>query len=120
MKNVTEKRLCLILKKQPKSRQTIRQRQLSEVNMGLTMQEKKSLTMQVRSRYLKAGRKEKSAVLNEFVLTTGYNRKYAPRIFNRRETKDIILNAKDGTVKLKPVKKDRATAKARKSRPMTL
>jgi hypothetical protein len=29
------------------------------------------------SRYQKAGRKKKAAILNEFIKTTGYNRKYA-------------------------------------------
>jgi hypothetical protein len=56
--------------------------------MGLTMKEKKSLAMQIRSRYQKAGRKKKPAILNEFIKTTGYNRKYAPRILNRQETAD--------------------------------
>jgi hypothetical protein len=46
-----------------------------------------------------------AAVLNEFVQTTGYSRKYTPRIFNRRETKEVRLHSKDGRVKLKPVKK---------------
>jgi hypothetical protein len=40
--------------------------------MGLTMQEKKAVARQVRSRCLKAGRKEKPAILDEFIKTTGY------------------------------------------------
>jgi hypothetical protein len=81
MKKVTPKRPCLILKKQPTSRQTIRNCQLPEVKMGLSMKEKQAVTRQVRSRYLHAGRKEKSAILDEFIKITGYkNRKYALRI----------------------------------------
>jgi hypothetical protein len=45
--------------------------------MGLTMKKKKTVTRQVRSRYQKAGRKEKSAILDEFISITGYkSRKY--------------------------------------------
>jgi len=44
--------------------------------MGLSMQEKKALTREVSKRYQKAGKKEKTEILNELVKTTGYNRKY--------------------------------------------
>jgi hypothetical protein len=40
------------------------------------MQEKKALTREVSKRYQKAGKKEKTAILDELVKTTGYNRKY--------------------------------------------
>lgn len=45
--------------------------------MGLTMHEKKSLTLEVARRYRKAKKKEKSRMLDEFVATTRYNRVYA-------------------------------------------
>ena len=45
--------------------------------MGLTMKEKKSLTRKIAPRYRKANKKEKGRILNEFVQTTGYTRKYA-------------------------------------------
>ena len=45
--------------------------------MGLTMHEKKALTREVGKRYQKAGKKEKTKILDELVKTTGYNRKYA-------------------------------------------
>jgi hydrogenase maturation factor len=44
--------------------------------MGLSMQEKKALTREVIKRYQRAGKKEKTEILNELVKTTGYNRKY--------------------------------------------
>ncbi|MDR0378147.1 MAG: hypothetical protein LBH70_10185 [Spirochaetaceae bacterium] len=48
------------------------------------MQEKKAVARQVRSRYQKAGRKEKSLILDEFISITGYkNRKYALRLLNK-------------------------------------
>ena len=40
------------------------------------MQEKKALAREVSKRYQKAGKKEKTEILNELVKTTGYNRKY--------------------------------------------
>jgi hypothetical protein len=49
----------------------------SESTMGLTMKEKQSLTRTTCTRYRKSDRKEKSAILNEFCQSTGYNRKYA-------------------------------------------
>jgi len=45
--------------------------------MGLTMKEKQALTRQVAARYRKAGKKEKGKILDEFVKTTRYRRKYA-------------------------------------------
>jgi hypothetical protein len=64
-----------------------------------------------RERVASSKRKEKPAILNEFVDTTGYKRKYALRIFNRRETKDVIIHTKDWTVKLKPSQKRPANHK---------
>ncbi|MDR2094258.1 MAG: hypothetical protein LBP76_01915 [Treponema sp.] len=46
------------------------------------MKEKQAVTGQIRSRYQNAQRKEKSAILNECIQLTGYNRKYALRILN--------------------------------------
>ncbi|MDR0759510.1 MAG: hypothetical protein LBF74_05300, partial [Treponema sp.] len=69
---------------------------------GVNHERQKSLAKQIRSRCQKAGRKEKSVILDEFIKTSGYNRKYALRILNRRETKETVLHTKDGTVKLKP------------------
>jgi hypothetical protein len=51
--------------------------------MGLSMQEKKALTNEVSKRYRKAGKKEKSLILDELVKTTGYNRKYVFACFSQ-------------------------------------
>jgi hypothetical protein len=51
--------------------------------MGLSMKEKQKIITGYRSRYRKAGRKEKTAILNEVRFITGYNRKYALRILNQ-------------------------------------
>jgi hypothetical protein len=83
--------------------------------MGLTMQEKKAVTRQVRSRYKKAGRKEKSVILDEFIKTTGCkNRKYALRILNKPETAESLLFTKGKAVRLSPPKKRPANRKGKK------
>jgi transposase InsO family protein len=41
---------------------------------------KQELTTQIHPRYLKASRKEKTRILDEFVASTGYHRKYAIRL----------------------------------------
>jgi len=48
--------------------------------MGLTMQEKKAIIRELHARYRKAIKKDKTKILNEFTVTTGYNRKYALHI----------------------------------------
>jgi hypothetical protein len=85
--------------------------------MGLSMTEKKAVTMHIRSRYQKATRKEKSESLNEFIRLTGYNRKYALRILNQPLSPRSILAVNGGTVKLKPLKKRPANRKGKKSIP---
>jgi hypothetical protein len=82
--------------------------------MGLTMKEKKAVTRQVRSRYQKAGRKEKSAILDEFISITGYkNRKYALRLLTKQTAARALLFTKGGAAKLKPAKPKPANRKGR-------
>jgi len=50
--------------------------------MGLTMSEKRSITRETVLRYRKAEKKGKKTILDEFVRTTGYNRKYAIHILS--------------------------------------
>ncbi|MDR1858809.1 MAG: hypothetical protein LBQ69_05010 [Treponema sp.] len=45
--------------------------------MGLNMHEKKALAREASKRYQKAGRKDKTRILDELAKTTDYNRKYA-------------------------------------------
>ncbi|MFP3091027.1 transposase family protein, partial [Treponema sp. TIM-1] len=79
------------------------------------MKEKKAVTRQVRSHYLKAGRKEKSAILDEFIQITGYkNRKYALRILNQPQALQALLVVNGKTVKLKPQKKKPANRQGKK------
>ncbi|MDR0376267.1 MAG: hypothetical protein LBH70_00570 [Spirochaetaceae bacterium] len=70
---------------------------------GVSHKRKKAVARQVRSRCQKAGRKEKSAVLDEFISITGYkNRKYALRLLNEPAQTQALLFVKGGSVKLKP------------------
>ncbi|MFN2141299.1 MAG: transposase family protein [Candidatus Promineifilaceae bacterium] len=49
----------------------------------LSRQSKRELVEAVRDRYLRAGRKEKSKILDEFVATTGFHRKHAIRVLRQ-------------------------------------
>jgi hypothetical protein len=49
----------------------------------LSRQSKRELVEAVRGRYLRAGRKEKSKILDEFVATTGFHRKHAIRVLRQ-------------------------------------
>ncbi len=48
--------------------------------MMLAMRHRKAITAEVGNRYRKAAKKDKGKVLDEFSVTTGYNRVYAVRI----------------------------------------
>jgi phage terminase large subunit-like protein len=48
--------------------------------MGLDMQTKRKITAVTAKRYRASGKKDKTVILDEFVATTGYNRKYALHI----------------------------------------
>jgi len=51
----------------------------------LTMRHKKAITKELRDRYQKASKKEKTMMLNEFIRLTGYNRCYACQILKKKE-----------------------------------
>ena len=48
----------------------------------LTMRQKKAVTRELRDKYQRASKKEKTMMLNEFIRLTGYNRCYACQILN--------------------------------------
>jgi hypothetical protein len=76
--------------------------------MGLPLNMKKALTGELAPQYRKAGKKEKSKMLDEFVRHTGYNRKYALHLLTQWG-KEAFL-----TVDGKPVKLKAGTVKRRK------
>jgi hypothetical protein len=50
--------------------------------MGLKMSSRRDLTEQDARRYRRAGKKEKGRILDQFVKSTGYKRKYAIHLLN--------------------------------------
>jgi transposase InsO family protein len=73
--------------------------------MGLTMKEKQAVTREYGPRYRKAGKKAKSALLNEFIRLTGYHRKSAVRLLNARPVRQVLVYGKGQAVKIKPEQK---------------
>jgi hypothetical protein len=67
---------------------------------------RKEVTESFRRDYHKAKRKEKTALLDEFVKRTGYDRKYAVKLL-RKQPKELLLYTKGGAVKLKAEKRKR-------------
>lgn len=53
--------------------------------MGLTMKERKAVTVEISKRYKKATKKQKGIILDEFTALTGYNRTYASYLLNSYE-----------------------------------
>ncbi|MDD3656576.1 MAG: hypothetical protein PHI72_07415 [Atribacterota bacterium] len=49
----------------------------------LTMSQKKAVTRELKDRYQKARKKEKTIILNEFTRLTGYHRCYASQILSQ-------------------------------------
>jgi hypothetical protein len=61
--------------------------------MRLTMKERKRIAEATAGRYRKAGKKEKGAILNEFVELTGFARSYAALVL-RNQGRVIPVNRK--------------------------
>ena len=53
----------------------------------LTMGQKKAVTRELKDRYQRASKKEKTIMLNEFIQLTRYNRCYACQILNMKKGK---------------------------------
>jgi len=53
----------------------------------MSQRSKRELAEAIRARYLKASKAEKERILNEFVASTGYHRKYAIRLLNHDTTR---------------------------------
>jgi len=68
----------------------------------LSMKQKKAITNEVGARYIKANKKDKGKILDEFYATTGYSRKYAARILRLTPGK-VIGYGRTGGRKVKYV-----------------
>jgi len=56
----------------------------------LTMRQKKAVTRELRDRYQRSSKKEKTIILNGFIPLTGYNRSYAARTLRIKEVLGYI------------------------------
>ncbi|HZK12611.1 MAG TPA: transposase family protein [Atribacterota bacterium] len=62
----------------------------------LTMRQKKAVTRELKDRYQRSSKKEKSIILNGFIQLTGYNRCYACQILNVKKEKVLGYMNIDG------------------------
>jgi hypothetical protein len=83
--------------------------------MGLSMQEKQALTREISKRYQKAGKKEKAAILDELVKTTGYNRKYVLHVL-ANWGKTTVVRTGGETARLTAAPRKRHKGGGRKSK----
>jgi len=80
--------------------------------MGLSMSERRSVTRVTSRRYGQASKKEKTKILDEFVQTTGYHRKYAGWILsNWGKKRWCVIEGKPVQLVVGEAKKRRRAAK---------
>ena len=82
--------------------------------MGLTMKEKQAVTREYKPRYHKASKKEKKALLDEYIRLTGYHRKSAIRLLGEKPARQVMIYQKGNAVKIKPEKKRSANRKGKR------
>jgi transposase InsO family protein len=82
--------------------------------MGLNMKEKKAVTREYKPRYQKATKKQKKALLDEFIQLTGYHRKHAIRLLSHRPLRELLVYTSGKPVKLKPQKKRPSNRKGKR------
>jgi hypothetical protein len=82
--------------------------------MGLTMKEKQAVTREYKPRYQKATKKEKQTLPDEFTRLSGYHRKSAVRLLNRKPVREVLVCVDGKLVKLKPEKKRPANRKGKR------
>jgi hypothetical protein len=87
---------------------------------GVKHEREKAVTREYRPRYRKALKKEKSAILAEFIRLTGYHRKSAIRLLSGEPVREVLICADGRAVKLKPEKSVRRTARGSGLAPMRL
>ena len=82
--------------------------------MGLNMREKQAVTREYKPRYQRASKKEKKALLDEFIKLTGYHRKSAVRLLCVKPVKQIMIYQKGKAVKIRQEKKRPANRKGKR------
>ncbi|MDR1421026.1 MAG: hypothetical protein LBI86_11690 [Treponema sp.] len=78
------------------------------------MHQKQAVTREYLSRYQKAAKKAKSALLDEFTRLTGCRRKSAVRLLSGKPVREILACRNGEAVKLKPEKKRPANRKGKR------
>jgi hypothetical protein len=68
---------------------------------------KKSVAREIKGEYRRAGRKDKTVILDRFIKLTGYNRKHAVRFLSKEAGAQATVTANGETVVFKPEKKSR-------------
>ena len=82
------------------------------VFMGLTMRERHRITEQIAQRYRTATRQAKGRILDEFMTTTGYNRKYAIHLL-QHWGKSTFVHLEGQLLRLKAGRKKQGSRKGR-------
>ena len=68
--------------------------------MGLNMREKQAVTREYKPRYKQASKKEKKALLDDFIKLAGYHRKSAIRLLCAKQMKQAIIYQRGKAVKI--------------------
>ena len=55
------------------------------MRLAMSFKARRELLIQIIPRYLEASHKQKKSILDEFVLSTGYSRKYAIRLLSSKK-----------------------------------
>ena len=82
--------------------------------MGLNMKEKKAVTREYKPRYKKASKKDKKALLDEFIKLTGYHRKSAVRLLCAKPVKQVLVYIDGKPVKVMSEKKRPSNRKGKR------
>jgi len=78
------------------------------------MKQKQAITKELKNRYNRSTKKEKTKILDEFTALTGYNRCYASWVLKTREK--VIGNIKAGGRKIKYVLEKKKKKKIARTR----
>jgi DNA-binding protein H-NS len=107
MLNLTEMKRMPHVKILPKEAVRLTGNLIAGGNMGLKMDEKKSVTSEMAVQYRQASKSEKTAILNAFTGITGYHRKYAIEVL-RAAAKTCLTEVYGKVVVRKAERKKRA------------
>jgi hypothetical protein len=82
--------------------------------MGLNMKEKQAVTREFIPRYHNASKKQKRALLDQFIELTGYHRKSAIRLLSAKPVRQLMVYVDGKAVKINPEKKRPSNRKGKR------